>query len=188
MLRILNCLIGLTTTMSYLGSEEMVRELRRALSNPHIQTDRLRYRNTIHRVIRLMSQGVDVSGLFSEMVKACATVDIVQKKLVYVFLCSYASVNPELSLLVINTLRKDCSDPNPMVRSLALRNMSNLTRVSQVCFDKLQAGKTAFTSSCADRYCQCNFAKPGENIKDLLVRFNKSCQVYNCRWSLHPLF
>lgn len=73
-----------------------------------------------------MSQGVDVSGLFSEMVKACATVDIVQKKLVYVFLCSYATLNPELSLLVINTLRKDCQDPNPMVRSLALRNMTNL--------------------------------------------------------------
>lgn len=73
-----------------------------------------------------MSQGVDVSGLFTEMVKACATVDIVQKKLVYVFLCSYATLNPELSLLVINTLRKDCQDPNPMVRSLALRNMTNL--------------------------------------------------------------
>lgn len=73
-----------------------------------------------------MSQGVDVSGLFSEMVKACATVDIVQKKLVYVFLCSYATLNPELSLMVINTLRKDCQDPNPMVRSLALRNMTNL--------------------------------------------------------------
>lgn len=67
-----------------------------------------------------------MSGVFTEMVKACATVDIVQKKLVYVFLCSYATLNPELSLLVINTLRKDCEDPNPMVRSLALRNMTNL--------------------------------------------------------------
>ncbi|KAM3618550.1 uncharacterized protein V6R79_021700 [Siganus canaliculatus] len=79
-----------------------------------------------------MSQGVDISGLFSEMVKACATVDVVQKKLVYVFLCSYASLNPELSLLVINTLRKDCQDPNPMVRSLALRNMTNLRLPSLV--------------------------------------------------------
>ncbi|KAK6308657.1 hypothetical protein J4Q44_G00219280 [Coregonus suidteri] len=73
--------------MPYLGGEQTVRELRRALSNPNVQTDHLRYRNTIHRVIRL---------------------------------------NPELSLLVINTLRKDCSDHNPMVRSLALRNMCNL--------------------------------------------------------------
>ncbi|TKS76929.1 AP-4 complex subunit beta-1 [Collichthys lucidus] len=118
--------------MPYLGSEDTVRELRRALSNPNIQSDQLRYRNTILKVIRAMSQGVDVSGLFSEMVKACATVDIVQKKLVYVFLCSYATLNPELSLLVINTLRKDCQDPNPMVRSLALRNMTNLRLPSLV--------------------------------------------------------
>ncbi|XP_040049070.2 AP-4 complex subunit beta-1 [Gasterosteus aculeatus] len=112
--------------MPYLGSEDTVRELRRHLSNPNVQSDPLRYRSSILKVIRAMSQGVDVAGLFSEMVKACATVDIVQKKLVYVFLCSYATLNPELSLLVINTLRKDCQDPNPMVRSLALRNMVNL--------------------------------------------------------------
>ncbi|XP_061828045.1 AP-4 complex subunit beta-1 isoform X2 [Nerophis lumbriciformis] len=112
--------------MPYLGNEDMVKDLRRALSNPHVQSDHLRYRNAILKVIKLMSQGVDVSNLFSEMVKACATVDVVQKKLVYVFLCSYAALNPELSLLVINTLRKDCQDPNPMVRSLALRNMTNL--------------------------------------------------------------
>ncbi|XP_073326219.1 AP-4 complex subunit beta-1 [Pagrus major] len=118
--------------MPYLGSEDTVRELRRALSNPNVQSDQLRYRNTILKVIRAMSQGVDVSGLFSEMVKACATVDVVQKKLVYVFLCSYATLNPELSLLVINTLRKDCQDPNPMVRSLALRNMTNLRLPSLV--------------------------------------------------------
>nr|XP_061803579.1 AP-4 complex subunit beta-1-like [Nerophis lumbriciformis] len=112
--------------MPYLGNDDTVKDLKRVLSNPHVQSDQLRYRNAILKVIRIMSQGVDVSSLFSEMVKACATVDIVQKKLVYVFLCSYASLNPELSLLVINTLRKDCQDPNPMVRSLALRNMTNL--------------------------------------------------------------
>uniref|UniRef100_A0A3B4AJY0 Beta-adaptin appendage C-terminal subdomain domain-containing protein n=1 Tax=Periophthalmus magnuspinnatus TaxID=409849 RepID=A0A3B4AJY0_9GOBI len=112
--------------MPYLSGEDTVKELRRALSNPNVQSDPLRYRNTITKVIRAMSQGVDVSALFPEMVKACATVDIVQKKLVYVFLCSYASLNPDLSLLVINTLRKDCQDANPMVRSLALRNMTNL--------------------------------------------------------------
>ncbi|KAK7930477.1 hypothetical protein WMY93_006872 [Mugilogobius chulae] len=112
--------------MPYLSGEDTVKELRRALSNPNVQSDPLRHRSTIHKVIRAMSQGLDVSALFPEMVKACATVDIVQKKLVYVFLCSYASLNPELSLLVINTLRKDCQDANPMVRSLALRNMTNL--------------------------------------------------------------
>lgn len=73
--------------MPYLGSEEVVKELRRALSNPNVQADRLRYKNYITKVIRYMTQGLDVSALFMDMVKASATVDIVQKKLVYVHLC-----------------------------------------------------------------------------------------------------
>ncbi|XP_031422400.1 AP-4 complex subunit beta-1 [Clupea harengus] len=111
--------------MPYLSTEETVKELKRALSNPNIQSDRLRYRNYIMRVIRSMTQGLDVSALFMDMVKASATVDIVQKKLVYLYMCTYASLKPDLALLAINTLRKDCADPNPMVRGLALRNMCN---------------------------------------------------------------
>ncbi|XP_017548847.1 AP-4 complex subunit beta-1 [Pygocentrus nattereri] len=111
--------------MPYFGSEETVKDLKRALSNPNVQTDRLRYRNYIIRVIRSMTQGLDVSSLFMDMVKASATVDIVQKKLVYLYMVTYASRKPDLALLAINTLRKDCADPNPMVRGLALRNMCN---------------------------------------------------------------
>ncbi|XP_059383246.1 AP-4 complex subunit beta-1-like [Carassius carassius] len=111
--------------MPYYGSEETVKELKRALSNPHVQADRLRYRNYITKVLRYMTQGLDVSSLFMDMVKATATVDIVQKKLVYLYMCTYASENPDLVLLAINTLRKDCADPNPMVRGLALKNMCN---------------------------------------------------------------
>ncbi|CAH2220230.1 AP-4 complex subunit beta-1 [Pelobates cultripes] len=113
-------------TMPYLGSEDAVKDLKRALSNTHIQADRLRYRNVIHKVIRHMTQGVDVSSVFMEMVKASVTVDIVQKKLVYLYMCTYAALKPDLALLAINTLCKDCSDPNPMVRGLALRSMCNL--------------------------------------------------------------
>ena len=40
------------TDMPYLGGEETVREIRRALANPNVQSDHLRYRNTILRVIR----------------------------------------------------------------------------------------------------------------------------------------
>ncbi|XP_017725262.1 PREDICTED: AP-4 complex subunit beta-1 isoform X2 [Rhinopithecus bieti] len=112
--------------MPYLGSEDVVKELKKALCNPHIQGDRLRYRNVIQRVIRYMTQGLDMSGVFMEMVKASATVDIVQKKLVYLYMCTYAPLKPDLALLAINTLCKDCSDPNPMVRGLALRSMCSL--------------------------------------------------------------
>ncbi|XP_023390708.1 AP-4 complex subunit beta-1 [Pteropus vampyrus] len=112
--------------MPYLGSEDVVKELKKALCNPHVQADRLRYRNVIQRVIRHMTRGLDMSGVFMEMVKASATVDIVQKKLVYLYMCTYAPLKPDLALLAINTLCKDCSDPNPMVRGLALRSMCSL--------------------------------------------------------------
>ncbi|KAF6715060.1 AP-4 complex subunit beta-1 [Oryzias melastigma] len=161
--------------MPYLGGEETVRELKRALSNPNVQSEPLRYRNTVLRVVRAMSQGVNVSGLFSEMVKACATVDVVQKKLVYMFLCSYASLNPELSLLVINTLRKDCQDPNPMVRSLALRNMSNLRLPSLVEYveQPLTAGLRD-RAACVRRVAVLGWAKlynlqPGSDIDAAVV-------------------
>ncbi|XP_074781422.1 AP-4 complex subunit beta-1 isoform X8 [Athene noctua] len=39
--------------MPYLGGEEALRELRRALANPHVQADRLRYRAAVLRVIRM---------------------------------------------------------------------------------------------------------------------------------------
>ncbi|XP_038605016.1 AP-4 complex subunit beta-1 isoform X2 [Tachyglossus aculeatus] len=112
--------------MPYLGSEDPVKELKKALGNPHVQADRPRYRNVIQRLIRHMTQGVDVSSVFMEMVKASATTDIVQKKLVYLYMCTYAPLKPDLALLAINTLCKDCSDPNPMVRGLALRSMCSL--------------------------------------------------------------
>ena len=58
--------------------------------------------------------------------QAAATHDLVQKKLVYLYICSYASSNPELALLTVNTLRKDCQDSSAMVRGLALRSMCSL--------------------------------------------------------------
>ncbi|XP_062365792.1 AP-4 complex subunit beta-1 isoform X3 [Cinclus cinclus] len=39
--------------MPYLGGEEAQRELRRALSNPHVQADPVRYRGAVLRVIRM---------------------------------------------------------------------------------------------------------------------------------------
>ncbi|XP_004176709.5 AP-4 complex subunit beta-1 isoform X1 [Taeniopygia guttata] len=112
--------------MPYLGGEEAQRELRRALSNPHVQADPARYRGAVLRVIRLMSQGADVSGLFPEMVKAGAVADVVQKKLVSFYVRAQAPRQPQLALLAVNSLRKDCAHPSPAVRGLALRTMCGL--------------------------------------------------------------
>uniref|UniRef100_A0A8U8BBH7 AP complex subunit beta n=1 Tax=Geospiza parvula TaxID=87175 RepID=A0A8U8BBH7_GEOPR len=112
--------------MPYLGGEEVQRELRRALSNPHVQADPARYRGAVLRVIRLMAQGADVSGLFPEMVKAGAVPDVVQKKLVSFYVRAQAPRQPQLALLAVNSLRKDCAHPSPAVRGLALRTMCGL--------------------------------------------------------------
>jgi vesicle coat complex subunit len=45
--------------------------------------------------------------LFSEIILICgSTMDLVQKKMSYQYLVSYAETNSELALLAINTLQK----------------------------------------------------------------------------------
>uniref|UniRef100_A0A493ST95 AP complex subunit beta n=1 Tax=Anas platyrhynchos platyrhynchos TaxID=8840 RepID=A0A493ST95_ANAPP len=73
-----------------------------------------------------MTQGADVSGLFAEMVKAGAAADVVQKKLVHLYVRAHAPRLPRLALLAVNTLRTDCADPSPAVRGLALRSLCSL--------------------------------------------------------------
>jgi len=73
-----------------------------------------------------MTLGIDVSKLFSEMIMATGTKDHVIKKMVYLYICNYAATNPDLSLLAINTLQKDCRDEDPMTRGLALRSFTSL--------------------------------------------------------------
>jgi hypothetical protein len=48
------------------------------------------------------------------MIMATATRDLVQKKMCYLYLSNYAEQQPELALLVINTLQKDASDEDPV--------------------------------------------------------------------------
>ncbi|KJE92672.1 hypothetical protein CAOG_03591 [Capsaspora owczarzaki ATCC 30864] len=103
-----------------------VGELRSLLRNPEIQRDVKKHRQAVQKVIATMTHGIDVSPLFSEMIMVSASKDITLKKMVYLYLCNYAESNSELSLLVINTLQKDCRDENPMIRGLALRNMCSL--------------------------------------------------------------
>ena len=71
-------------------------------------------------------KGIDVSSLYSEMIMATYTSDLIQKKMIYLYLCNYARMKPNLTLLAINTLQRDCRDDDPMVRGLALRSICSL--------------------------------------------------------------
>eukprot|EP00697_Spironema_sp_BW2_P005957 gnl/Spiro4/18304_TR9789_c0_g1_i2.p1 gnl/Spiro4/18304_TR9789_c0_g1~~gnl/Spiro4/18304_TR9789_c0_g1_i2.p1 ORF type:complete len:804 (+),score=273.56 gnl/Spiro4/18304_TR9789_c0_g1_i2:34-2412(+) len=103
-----------------------VAELRVLLRDINIDRDPNKKREIIKKVIGYMTLGLDMSRLFSEMVLATNTKDIVQKKLIYLYLCTYAESNAELSVLAVNTFQKDCRDEDPMIRGLALRSMCSL--------------------------------------------------------------
>ncbi|PKA54455.1 Beta-adaptin-like protein A [Apostasia shenzhenica] len=83
-------------------------------------------RELFKKVISFMTVGVDVSAAFSEMVMCSATSDVVLKKMCYLYVCNYARSNPDLALLTINFLQKDCRDQDPMIRGLALRSLCSL--------------------------------------------------------------
>lgn len=83
-------------------------------------------RDLFKKVISYMTIGIDVSSVFSEMVMCSATSDIVLKKMCYLYVGNYAKVNPDLALLTINFLQKDCKDEDPMIRGLALRSLCSL--------------------------------------------------------------
>ncbi|CAD7974932.1 unnamed protein product [Amoebophrya sp. A25] len=83
-------------------------------------------RDALKKVIAYMTLGIDVSRLFSDVVMASHTQDVVQKKMIYLYLTNYAESNGELALLAINTLQKDCRDEDPTIRGLALRSLCSL--------------------------------------------------------------
>eukprot|EP00551_Chaetoceros_affinis_P006759 CAMPEP_0203673600 /NCGR_PEP_ID=MMETSP0090-20130426/13165_1 /ASSEMBLY_ACC=CAM_ASM_001088 /TAXON_ID=426623 /ORGANISM="Chaetoceros affinis, Strain CCMP159" /LENGTH=837 /DNA_ID=CAMNT_0050539295 /DNA_START=360 /DNA_END=2873 /DNA_ORIENTATION=+ len=103
-----------------------VNELRRLLREFSTEKNTSRRREIIKKVIAYMTLGIDVSRLFSEMMLVIETRDLVIKKMVYQYLCNYATANPELAQMCTNTLTKDCNNDDPMVRGLALRSLCSL--------------------------------------------------------------
>ena len=103
-----------------------VNELRNLLRNFGTERDPLRKREIIKKVIAYMTLGIDVSRLFTDMMLVIETRDLVIKKMVYLFLCNYATTHPDLAQMCTNSLVKDCGNDDPMVRGLALRSLCSL--------------------------------------------------------------
>lgn len=77
-------------------------------------------------VLQLISKGRNVSEFFPYVVKNVASQNLEIRKLVYIFLLRYAESDPDLALLSINTFQKDLTDPNPLIRAMALRVLSGI--------------------------------------------------------------
>ncbi|CAB1319845.1 unnamed protein product [Coregonus sp. 'balchen'] len=70
-----------------------------------------------------MTVGKDVSALFPDVVNCMQTDNLELKKLVYLYLMNYAKSQPDMAIMAVNTFVKDCEDPNPLIRALAVRTM-----------------------------------------------------------------
>lgn len=117
-----------SSTPAYTPAEKKgeVNDLRQQLRDPAIEKDNNRRREVLKRVIAFMTLGVDTSMLFTEMIMACITKDLVQKKMIYFYLCTHSETNSDIAILAVNTLQKDCRDESPLVRGLALRSLASL--------------------------------------------------------------
>ncbi|CAE7343540.1 BETAC-AD [Symbiodinium pilosum] len=93
--------------------------------------DKQKQKDAVKKVIANMTVGKDVSALFADVVNCIQTDNIELKKLVYLYVMNYAKAQPELAILAINTFRKDATDQNPLIRSLAVRTMGCI-RLDQV--------------------------------------------------------
>lgn len=103
-----------------------VNDLKTQFRDPLTDKDPARRRDLLKKVIAFMTIGVDTSILFSEMILACITKDLISKKMIYFYLCVHSETNSDIAILAINTLQKDCKDESPLVRGLALRSLASL--------------------------------------------------------------
>ncbi|SPQ94595.1 AP complex subunit beta [Plasmodiophora brassicae] len=87
--------------------------------------DKTVVKEAVKKVIAAMTVGKDVSSLFPHVIKSMQTDNIELKKLIYLYIISYARSNPDKAILVVNTFQKDAGNltPNPLVRALAIRTM-----------------------------------------------------------------
>lgn len=191
---------GKMSTSTSSDKKTEVGELRSLLRNSEIQRDPKQYEQAVQKVIAYMTLGIDVSSLFSEMIMAGATQNMVQKKMVYLYLSTYAEQNSELSLLTVNTLRKDANDRNPTVRGLALRSMSSLRipNIVEYIQQPLQAGlqdKSAYVRKTAVMGVVKLFYVAPEVINDLnlvdvlyqMLRDNDPYVICNCLSALEEI-
>ena len=79
-----------------------IRELKEKLNGIDIDQKQ----EAIRGIISYMTNGKDVSSLFMDVLKNITTPSLQLKKLIYLYVMSYAKAHPDLAILGVNTFRK----------------------------------------------------------------------------------
>jgi AP-3 complex subunit beta len=79
-----------------------------------------------YRRPQLISKAHPVASFFPHVIKLVSTPTLELRKLIYIYILRHAESEPDLALLCINTFQKDLNDPNPLIRSMAIRVLSGI--------------------------------------------------------------
>jgi len=114
-------------TSSTAARKGEIHELQEELSS----TKEDKRKEAVKKVIAAMTVGKDMSALFTDVLNCIQTNNLELKKLVYLYVINHAKMQPDRAILAVNTFQRDASDPNPLVRALAIRTMGCI-RVDKV--------------------------------------------------------
>ena len=64
----------------------------------------------LKKLISVMTLGIDLSSIFTEVLMFSYTNDLVCKKMIYLYLVNYAKINHDTAIMAINTFLKDCNN------------------------------------------------------------------------------
>eukprot|EP00794_Sanderia_malayensis_P001226 gene1226-1347_t len=104
-----------------------------------------RKKEAVKKVIASMTVGKDVSALFPDVVNCMQTDNLELKKLVYLYLMNYAKSQPRHGYYGSETFVRDCEDPNPLIRALAVRTMGciRVDKITEYLYEDPYVRKTA---------------------------------------------
>ena len=80
----------------------------------------------VKTLLAVMSKGENVSEFYPLVVQEITSEDETLRHLSYVYLVHYAEADPDSALMSVNTFQRSLSDPDPIVRALALKILSSI--------------------------------------------------------------
>jgi AP-4 complex subunit beta-1 len=158
-------------------------------------------RDIIQKVVGYMTLGLDMSSVFMEILMQAQTRDVVQKKLIYLYLVGYSTIDPQKTMMAISTLQKDCFDDDPVIRGLALRSLCSVRvqDLTEYVVDPLKKGladSTPYVRKTAVMGCLKLYITSPETAKSFrvneqllnMVRDRDPQVVANCMYVLNEIF
>ena len=97
------------------------------LSRPDILSDSAKLLKLLTNIkLQLKNNQLSISEIVSPLIKLIASNNAAVKTEVCDLIIKAAVKEPDIGLLVVNTLNKDVTDPNPTVRSTAITTICSL--------------------------------------------------------------